>query len=182
MSFSTGGLFFYESVEFARLHIPRESWSETRNRAVTARITQMPKDTSNSRSIIEIKNRISTFSTIELEFFLDDADRVDQKAMLWIACCRVYRFVREFAVDVIRDRYVSYYDVLPPESFDVFFNDKTEENEDLTRIKKSTLLKLRQVLFRIMREADILTDQNEIKKSFLSLQLTSLIRDNNQAE
>jgi BrxA len=182
MSFSTGGLFLNESVELARIHEPGEPWEETQARAVAKGATKLPKGASNIRSVREIKNRISTFSEGELVFFLDEADRVDQQAMLWIACCRAYRFVREFAVEVIQDRFLSYQLDLPLESFDVFFDAKAEWNEDLANLSQSTRLKLRQILFRMMREADILTAQNQIQTSLLSTRLSALIEANNMAE
>ncbi|WP_371168797.1 DUF1819 family protein [Aliiroseovarius sp. 2305UL8-7] len=182
MSFSTGGLFLNESVELARLHLPGEPWVETQARAFDEGTTHLPKDASNTRTIREIKNRIETFSEDELAYFVGAADRADQQALLWIACCRAYRFVREFAVEVIQDRFLSYQLDLPLESFDVFFDAKAEWNDDLAGLSMSTRLKLRQILFRMMREADILTADNQIQTSLLSTKLTAMIEATNIAE
>ncbi len=182
MSFTTGGLFLNESVELARLHLPGEPWVETQARALQKGATHLPKDASNTRTIREIKNRISTFSEEELAYFVETADRADQQALLWIACCRAYRFVREFAVEVIQDRFISYQLDLSLESFDVFFDAKAEWNDDLADLSMSTRLKLRQILFRMMREADILTADNQIQPALLSTRLFALIKANNRAE
>lgn len=182
MSFSTGGLFLNESVELARLHVPGEPWAETQARALEKGATQLPKAASNTRTIREIKNRISTLSDAELDFLVNEADRSDQQALLWLACCRAYRFFREFAVEVIQDKYVSYQLDLPLESFDVFFDGKAEWNDDLADLSKSTQLKLRQIMFRMMREAGILTDQGQIQRSFVSSRLSALIEQNAAAE
>ncbi|WP_435229417.1 DUF1819 family protein [Pseudopelagicola sp. nBUS_20] len=182
MSFSTGGLFLNESVELARLHLPGEPWVETQARALEDGTTQLPKGASNSRTIREIKNRIETFSEDELTYFSETADRSDQKALLWIACCRAYRFVREFAVEVIQDRFLSYQLDLPLESFDVFFDAKAEWNVDLADLSMSTRLKLRQILFRMMREADILTADSQIQTALLSTKLMAIVEATNRAE
>lgn len=182
MSFSTGGLFLNESVELARLHETGEPWEDTQARAVMLGTTKLPKDSSNTRSIREIKIRISTFSNDELAYFVEVADRADQQALLWIAFCRAYRFIREFAVEVIQDRFFSYQLDLPLESFDVFFASKAEWNEDLAELSKSTQLKLRQILFRILREADILTTANQIQTALLSTRLIAMIEANDRAE
>jgi hypothetical protein len=182
MSFSTGGLFLNESVELARLHLPGEPWVETQARALGEGTTHLPKDASNSRTIREIKNRIETFSEDELAYFAEIADRSDQQALLWIACCRAYRFVREFAVEVIQDRFLSYQLDLPLESFDVFFDAKAEWNDDLADLSMSTRLKLRQILFRMMREADILTADNQIQTALLSTKLMTIVEATKRAE
>lgn len=182
MSFSTGGLFLNESVELARLHLPGEPWMETQARALEEGATHLPKDSSNTRTIREIKNRISTFSEDELAYFVETADRADQQTLLWIACCRAYRFIQEFAVEVIQDRFLSYQLDLPLECFDVFFDAKAEWNDDLADLSMSTRLKLRQILFRMMREANILTADNQIQSALISTRLFSLIRANNRAE
>ncbi len=182
MSFSTGGLLLNESIEFARLHQLGEPWKKTQARAVKARTTQMPKRSSNSRWVTEIKNRISTLSSAELKYFVDDADRADQKAILWIACCRAYRFIREFAVEVLHDRYLSGFDDLTSEIFNTFFDDKAEWNEELAKLRPSTRLKLRQVLFRMLREADIVDDKGQITTVILSMPLIAVIESNKRAE
>lgn len=182
MSFSTGGLFLNESVEFASLHRDGEAWEDTQARAVEDGTTQLPKDASNTRSIREIKNRVSTLTTEELGFLVHEADRADQKALLWLACCRAYRFVREFAVDVLQDRYLSYQLDLPLEAFDIFFDAKAEWHDELAELSTSTRLKLRQILFRMMREADILSEQKEIQTYLLSSKLIAMIQSNTPEE
>ena len=62
---------------------------------------------------------------------LEDADRTDQQALLWLAACRTYRFVGEFAVEVIRERYLSYQFDLPLEAFDILFDTKAEWDEGI---------------------------------------------------
>ncbi len=117
-----------------------------------------------------------------MAYFAEIADRSDQQALLWIACCRAYRFVREFAVEVIQDRFLSYQLDLPLESFDVFFDAKAEWNDDLADLSMSTRLKLRQILFRMMREADILTVDNQIQTALLSTKLMAIVEATNRAE
>jgi predicted exporter len=60
----------------------------------------LPKAASQRRTLREISNRISTLTQDELDFFIAEADRAEQQALLWLATCRAYRFVREFAVEV----------------------------------------------------------------------------------
>jgi hypothetical protein len=182
MSFSTGGLFINESVAVARLHIKSEPWEKTALRAIAEGTTLLPKAASNRRTLREITNRLRTLSESEREFLLEQADRTDQQALLWMATCRAYRFVHEFALEVIRERFLSYQNDLPLESFDILFEAKAEWDDDLADLSISTRKKLRQVLFRIMREAEILSAENRIQAAILSQRLLALIEDENPEE
>lgn len=182
MSFSTGGLFLNESLEIARMHIVGESWGETIQRACQEGATSLPKAASNQRTAREIANRLRMLSEEERDFLIETADRADQQALLWLATCRAYRFMRDFALEIIRERYLSYQLDLPRESFDQLFEAKAEWHDGLAAIKASTRLKLQQVAFRIMREAGIISDTNRIQTAILSNRLKTMIANQNPAE
>ena len=182
MSFGVGGLLLNESVSVARIHIEGEPWEQTMLRALDQGATSLPKTASNRRTLREITNRLQTLSTQEREFLLDESDRTDQQALLWLSACRAYRFVHEFALEVIRERYLSYQFDLPLESFDILFEAKAEWDDNLADLSTSTRKKLRQVLFRMMREAEILSGENRIQTAILSQRLMAIIEDRNPAE
>lgn len=182
MSFSTGGLFVNESVAVARLHAAGSDWKETILRAMGDGATSLPKVASNRRTLREIANRLSSLTDEERRFLVEDADRPEQEALLWLATCRAYLFVGEFAVEVIQDRYLSFRLDLPLEAFDQFFDAKAEWNEEIASIAGVTRLKLRQVLFRILREAGILDTGGHIRPTFLSFRLKALIASRNPQE
>jgi hypothetical protein len=118
----------------------------------------------------------------ERDFFLDEADRGDQLALLWLATCRAYRFVREFAVEVLRERYLSFQLDLSLESFDILFAAKAEWDDGLAKICVSTQAKLRQVLFRMMREAHVLSADNRILSAYVTPRLKALIADRDRQD
>ena len=182
MSFSTGGLFHNESLEVARLHVDGESWEDTILRAMEEGATSLPKSASNRRSLREISNRLLTLTTEERAYLLDEADRSEQQALLWVATCRAYRFIREFAVEVVRDRYLAYQIELPLESFDILLEAKAEWDDDLASLSQSTRLKLRQIMFRIMREAGIISDDHRIQTAVISTRVRHMIEATNPSE
>lgn len=181
MSFSTGGLFINESVEVAKLHHPGEPWTETLERALADRTMTLPKSASNRRSLREITNRLHMLSEEDIEFLIY-SDREDQAALLWVAACRAYRFFQEFCVDVIQERFLSGKADLPLETFDRFFEDKAEWHEEISSISEVTRKKLRQIMFRMMREADIISDKNEIRAALLSTKFIEHIARKNKEE
>ena len=182
MSFTSGGLFLNESVIVAELHVAGEDWKVTLSRALEEGATSLPKAASNRRTLREIVNRLMTLTEDEVRFLVEDAGRQEQQHLLWVATCRAYRFVREFAVEVICDRCIAYQLDLPLESFDIFFDAKADWNEGLASISESTRNKLRQILFRMMREAGVISDGNRIQSTYLSAQLRQVIEATNPAD
>lgn len=181
MSFTSGGLFMTESVAVAAMHRSGEDWRVTLERAVQEGTTSLPKAASNRRTLREIVNRLMTLDDDEVRFLIDEAGRQEQQYLLWVATCRAYRFVREYAVEVICDRYLAYQLELPLESFDIFFEAKADWDEGLASISESTRNKLRQILFRMMREAGVISDDHRIQSTYLAPQLRGLIEATNPA-
>jgi hypothetical protein len=182
MSFSTGGLFLNESIDVARLHGLGGSWDDTIVRALAEGTIALPKTASQQRTLREIVTRISTLTDNELALLVETDDRTEQQALLWLATCRAYRFVGEFSVQVLRDRHLSYQLDLPLEAFDMFWDEKAEWHPQLEDMSKSTRLKLRQVLFRMMREAEILSIGGTIQTAYLTSRVKSLISQTRPAD
>lgn len=176
MSFSVGGLLLNESVEVARLHAPSRAWDETLALALSGGVTSLPKTASRRRTLREIGNRLSQLSEEERSFLTGAADRREQAALLWVASCRAYRFVREFAVEVLCDRHLSNRLDLPLEAFDHLLEAKGATDPRLAEISPSTLRKLRQVLFRMMREAGVLSATGQIQAADVSPRLVALLQ------
>jgi hypothetical protein len=176
MSFVTGGLFYREALAVAALHQVGEAWGVTSVRAFDAGAFPVRKASSARRSIREIAHRLKRLSDQELALLLD-GERDEQKALLWVAVCRTYRFVGEFAEEVIADRYLSLRTDLTYDDFDAFYARKAEWSDKLTTISESTKAKLRAVLFRFMRESGILGSADRIEQALLSNRLLALLNE-----
>ena len=175
MSFTTGGLFVNESIAVARIFVCSRNGTETMAIALSEGATSLPKAASNRRTLREIVNRVSCLTADELGFLIEHADRPEQEALLWLATCRAYRFVWEFATEVIGERFLSYRLNLPFEVFDQFFDAKAEWDAGLAKISQSTKRKLRQIMFRILREAGVIDSVLNIRPTHISSRLKSLI-------
>lgn len=182
MTFTVGGLFVNESLETARLHEPGRPWEATLLQAQDAGIMHLPKVSSRRRMLREVVARLAVLGPEEFAFLRNGADRSEQQALLWLASCRLYRFVGQFAFEVLQERFQAQRFDLPLESFDLFFEAKAEWHDGLAGISRSTRLKLRQVLFRMMREAGLLTDRNVLQHADLSPRVIHLIKTCNRGE
>ena len=97
MSFGTGGLFLNESVAIARLYEGLRDWTAVKNAAAEQAIIPFRKNSSVTRAVREIANRLEVLRPNEMEV-LAHGEYHDQLAVLWLALCRCYRFIGEFAV------------------------------------------------------------------------------------
>ena len=174
MSFTTGGLFHRKSVEMATLYLERKDWDAVRDKVLSDNLLQARTLESSKRVCREIISRLRKLTSPELDFLVR-ASFQEQAYLLWIAVCRRYKFIEEFAMEVLRERYLSLKTDLRYEDFDSFFNRKADWHEELDQIRPATRNKLRQVMFKILHEADLLTSNNTINTVILSPSLLEAI-------
>ena len=176
-SFTSGGLFQNECVELAASYLKTNDWNTTISQLKVDGLTSSPKEKSKQRILREIVNRLQTLNKTELYFLVEEADRRDQALIIWLSICRAYRLIREFTLEIVQDRYLAYQLELPPSTFDLFFEHKAEWEDTLASTSASTRVRLRQVLFKIMREVGIISEENRIQTTYLSASLRRLIEE-----
>ena len=181
MSFTTGGLFHRESVTLAALYLDLGDWNSVRDTVVAENILQARTISTLKRVCREVVSRLRTLRPGELEFLVEGSHQ-EQAYLLWLAVCRRYRFIADFAVEVLRERYITLKTDLTFDDFDSFFNRKSEWHSRLDEITPATRGKLRQILFKILREADLLNTSNMIQAAMLSPRLLALIHQGNAGD
>lgn len=174
MSFTTGGLFNRESVKLAEMFLKLPDWNDVREKVLAENLLQTRTLTTSKRVSREIISRLKTLSPDELDLLIHGTVQ-EQGYLLWIAVCRCYQFVADFAVEIIRERYLGLKIDLHSEDFDSFFHKKSESHPELDKIRPATRNKLRQVLFKILREAELLTGDNTINSAMLTPRLLEAI-------
>ncbi|MFA7668659.1 MAG: DUF1819 family protein [Burkholderiaceae bacterium] len=181
MSFTTGSLFHRESVGLAVLYLELGSWSSVRDKAIAENLLQTRTVNTLKRVCREVISRLRTLSPGELELLVE-GNHQEQAYLLWLAVCRRYKFIAEFAVEVVRERYITLKGDLTHEDFDSFFNRKSEWHSELDALTPATRGKLRQVLFKILREADLLTASSMINAAMLSPRLLKVISQDSRKD
>ena len=174
MSFTTGSLFHRESVKLAALYLDLGDWNSVRDKVIAENLLQSRTLNTLKRVCREVISRLKTLISGELEFLVEGSHQ-EQAYILWLAVCRRYTFIADFAVEVLRERYITLKTDLSHEEFDSFFNRKSEWRLELDEIRPATRNKLRQILFKILREADLLTANNMINAAMLSPGLLDVI-------
>lgn len=174
MSFTTGSLYHRESVNLAELYIEFKDWNVVRDKVLSVNLLQARTLNTSKRVCREIISRLKNLSSNELSLLVE-ANPQEQGYLLWLAICRRYRFIADFAIEVLRERYITLKSDLSYEDFDSFLNKKSEWHSELDEIRPTTRNKLRQVLFKILREAGLLTAKNTINAAMLSQRILEAI-------
>jgi len=174
MSFTAGGLLLRESVEIAELFLTQGDWKAVRYMALNQNLIQSRTASSSKRVCREICLRLEELHKAELNILIEGSLQ-EQQQILWVGICRRHRFIYEFASEIIREKYLQINLDLRPEDYDAFFNAKAEWHDELEQLTESTRNKLRQVVFRMLREADILTKANTINPVILSAQVAHAV-------
>ena len=165
----------------AELYRELGDWDLVRVEGLRRNLLQARTESTAKRVCREIVARLRMLNEEELDV-LTGGSHQDQAHILWLAVCRLYQFVADFASEVVRERFLSMKIDLTFEDFDAFFNRKSEWHDELDQVSASTRDKLRQVIFRMLREAELLTKDKTINTVILSPRLVELIRKNNPDE
>lgn len=175
MSFSSGGLCLHESLILTRTYLELQDWKAARRHVLDQNLFQARRASSAKRTVSEVLPRLQRLSNDELIFFISAGEQ-DQKHLLWLAVCRRHRFIADFMVEVILDRYVSLKDTVGTEDFNLFWTQKSVTHPEIERISDLTREKLRTVLFKMMREVGIISKGGQINIVVLSPMVQGFIR------
>jgi hypothetical protein len=173
-SFTAGGLLYLEAVKVAELYKREPNWDVVRRKALETNLLQTRTFSTSERVCREICLRLELLSKDELEILINGT-RQEQLNVLWIAICRKHRFVYDFAVGVIREKYLHLNIELRHEDYDAFFNAKADWHPELEELSDSTRGKIRQVVFKMLREAEVISKNNIINSDMLTPRLVKTI-------
>jgi hypothetical protein len=101
---------------------------------------------------------------------------------MWIAACRKYFLIGEFAEEVLREKYLLRATHVNHEDFDRFIRTKSLWHDELESLTETTLKKLRSNLFRMLHEGDLLSKDGRIIPTVLSYRISEMIANSRREE
>ncbi|UZE85846.1 DUF1819 family protein [Pseudomonas viciae] len=174
LSFTTGGLFLQEAPLVVERYLALRDWKQTREQVRGENLLQVRTATAATRISKELIARLELLDPEELEFLVDGSLR-EQGYLLWAATCRRYAFIRDFACEVLREHYLLMRRQLTTSDYEAFCNAKALWHAELDELASSTHSKLRQNLFRMLRDADLVSAQHQIQPALISPALAHLL-------
>lgn len=181
LSFTTGGLFVAEASVAARLYDELNEWRAVRQELASGRHVAFRTKATANRVSREIVSRLELLNREELSLLAEGA--LDARvAIAWIAACRRFEMIADFARTVIAERVATKRADLGPADFDRFVEAQSVSHPELDEISPTTHAKLRQVLMRMLNEAGFVTKSGNLSFYALPHQLESMSTFHARAE
>ena len=154
-----------------------ESIAAIRQQAIEGNVLAIRTDSANRRVVAETTKRLSALTVRELAYLAGpDSSTSDREALMWIAMCRYYAIVGEFAVEVLKKHYLVGNLHLDFDDYARFIANKATWHPELETISEGTAKKLRSNLFKAMAEAHLFDKNSDTVVSFLpSPSLTDIL-------
>lgn len=181
LSFTAGAAMLVETHAVAEVLIECcGDWNKVKERVFTENIMQKDKKSSITRYYALIKQRLEVLTKEEL-CLLAECPAAIQRQMVLLAICKAYRFIYDFINESIRDAYYNQYEKVSKTAFNEFFNEKKFEHPELEKVTDKTVAKMRQVIFRILEQTELIENLESgiIQRPFLRNTVEqAIIRDN----
>lgn len=120
--------------------------------------------------IDEIFKRFSLLNNSQIALISYDNSQ-DVKQLIWVALCRQYLFIADFTAEVLIPAYVNLRSHIEYDDYRVFLNSKADSHPELDRVSEKTHSNARQALFQMMRQCDILSNENQFIPQTISIAL-----------
>lgn len=174
LSFTVGGLFLFEGIALARLRATGLPWDEVRHAVPAGVFVARGGASSVKRIRNEVVGRLTCLTDAEIAH-LATAGMTDARALMWVAACRKYRILAEFAREVLDERLRTFQPEIRVTDFDALLDAKGVHAEEIARLTPSTRARLRSGAFRMLREAELLDAENRVCAPRLSGPLHDLL-------
>ena len=138
------------------------------------------KGTTNKRMVSEFKKRIDNLTVSQQELLLN-SNFSNQKQLAFLSACKTYSLLRDFVIEVVREKYLIMDFNLSDTDYISFIRRKEINHDELANLTDQTQAKVKQVIFKILEQAGII---DNVRDKEIQLQLLgestkkSIIEDN----
>ena len=166
----------HESVIVAEIYNALRDWSAVRKKVLEDNSFQTRTLSTLKKRYGEVSRRLQRLSDFEIELLAEN-NALYTKQLVWLSICRHYSLIKDFALEVIIPQYESARFLIALEDFDAFYNRKAEWHQNLDGASKLTKGKVRQVLFLMLKECNLIDNNNEIQYQQLDERLEHVISE-----
>ena len=172
-SFATTALNVHEMVKVA------QSIVETREMDATNELGN-GKKISGQKKMQEYTSRIRTLTTNQLQL-LAHGNLNSQRQMAYLSICKSYGFIRDFVVEVLRDKILLFDYQIEDSDYLSFWRRKAELYPRMESFTENSKKKIRQITLRILAEADMIdsTSNKMIKIQIIDPVVEKVILEDN---
>ncbi|WP_088323654.1 DUF1819 family protein [Polaribacter tangerinus] len=138
------------------------------------------KGTTNKRMVSEFKKRIDNLTVNQQELLLN-SNFSNQKQLAFLSACKTYSLLRDFVIEVVREKFLIMDYNLTETDYISFIRRKEINHDELANLTDQTQAKVKQVIFKILEQAGIIDNvrNKEIQLQILGASTKkSIIEDN----
>ena len=161
LSYTGVSLAVSESVAVAEAYLQLRDWDKVKEKVWDENLLKARTKSSIQRVYQEIWPRLDQLSDEQLELLVE-GDLQEQRHLLWYAICKRYAFIREFAIEVLHEKFLRLDYELTEFDYRAFYNRKADWHLELDQIKETTQVKMRTRLFWMLQETGIISEDNMI--------------------
>lgn len=139
------------------------------------------KSSTTKKILNEINKRLSFLSKDELRLLVF-GDLATAKHVALLSMCKAHGFIRDFVVEVLREKVLIFDYELSEGEYIRFLRRKLESHPELQGLTELTHKKIRQVLFRSLEESGLIdnTKNREIQPQLLNDDVIKAVASNNR--
>ena len=153
MSFTAASLRLHEMVKVAKAAYEGDT-SDLKDVKESGVVFNSVKARTSDREFREIRKRLEKLTPDQINIMVH-GDLISQKQIAFLSVCKRYSFIRDFVIDVIRDKVLVYEYKINESDYKSFINGRIPMHPELEDYNDSTLKKAKQVMFHILEQADI---------------------------
>lgn len=177
MSFVAGAAMMNETYAVAKAYMECDGdWNLTKEKTFRDNLMKKNKQSSNQRYFLLIKQRIEALNEDEIQVLVNGTVAV-RKIIVLLAICKAHSLIYDFIAENVRDCFYNLHEKVTHANFNEFYNEKKYEYPELEEVTEKTINKVRQVIFRILEQTELVeTAENGIlKRPYLTEELERLI-------
>jgi predicted transcriptional regulator len=181
-SFTGASALITETLVIAEEYNRLRDWKAVEKSLLDNNLLNKVKQATFKREISEIKKRLSLLTEDQLQLMIQGS-LDDAKAMILLSLVKSYSFLRDFIVEVIRNKYLLFDTFVSEIDYMKFVNTKSLSHNELNAITEVTAKKVKQVIFKLLEQVGLITQSKNgsILKPILNSKVIDVIVDDDPA-
>ena len=181
LTFTAGTLLMNETCAVAEAYLESgRNWDTTKERAFKENLMEKEKVTTNKRFFSLVRQRIEALNEAEQELLVSGSNAV-RRLLLLLAICKAHQLIFDFIAVNVRDCFFNQCEKVTHATFNEFFNEKKYVHPELETITDLTVSKIRQVVFRILEQGELIEsiETGTLQRPYLPEKVERLIVEDN---
>ncbi|WP_020534905.1 DUF1819 family protein [Lewinella cohaerens] len=173
-SFTAASMKFHDFVRLARFAEEEDPGTDLD----PDKIMRRSNTRTNQREFRELLKRFQLLTPAQ-QALLTQVDPAGQKQLALLSICKAYAFMRDFIIEVVREKYLSLDYQLTDADWQSFFNRKLDLHPELEDFAPSTIKKARQVSWRMLEQAGLIesTKNRRILPQFVATPILRVVSE-----